>query len=89
MIGIAIDMPVMNNTFKLESVLQKKNNSLFYPKVYESLATEVSLTAYIDGNEIFLNLLTKVLCGGKRRYVVNNILHDIYDGDFRLSNVAK
>ncbi len=42
-----------------------------------------SLTAHIDGDENPADLLTKVICGGKRRYIVNNILHDVYDGEFK------
>ena len=49
----------------------------------------VSFTAHIDGDEKPTNLLTKVICGGKRRYIVNNILHDVYNGEFKPNAVAK
>ncbi len=42
-----------------------------------------SLTTHIDGDENPADLLTKVICGGKRRYIVNNILHDVYNGEFK------
>ncbi len=48
-----------------------------------------SLTAHIYGNENPADLLTKVICGGKRRYIVNNILHDVYDGEFKPYTAAK
>ncbi len=34
-------------------------------------------------------MLMKVICGGKRRYIENNILHDLYDGEFKPYTVAK
>ncbi len=32
-----------------------------------------------------MNLLTNVLRGGKKRFSVNNILYDVYDGEFKPS----
>ncbi len=48
-----------------------------------------SLTAHIDGDKNPADLLTKVICGGKKRFIVNNILHDVYNGKFKLYAVAK
>ncbi len=48
-----------------------------------------SLTACIDGDENPADLLTKVMCSSKRRYIVNNILHDVYNGEFKPYTVAK
>ncbi len=48
-----------------------------------------SLTAHTDGDENPTDLLTKVICGGKRRYIVNNNQHDVYDGKFNPYAVAK
>ncbi len=48
-----------------------------------------SLTAHIDGDENPADLLMKVICGGKRRYIVNNILHDMYNGKFKRYSVAE
>ncbi len=92
MMGIPIDgathiygdsMSVINNTSKPESVLKKKNNAVCYHTVRKSVAMGESLTAHIDGDENPADLLTKIICGGKRRYIVNNILHDVYDGEFK------
>ncbi len=47
------------------------------------------LTTHIDGDENPVDLLTKVICGGKRRYIVNNILHDVYNGEFKPYAVTK
>ncbi len=48
-----------------------------------------SLTTHIDGDKNSADLLTKVICRGKRRYIVNNILHDMYAGEFKQYTVTK
>ncbi len=48
-----------------------------------------SLTANIDGDYYPADLLTKVICGGKRKYIVKNILHDVYNGEFKPYAVTK
>ncbi len=48
-----------------------------------------SLTAHIDGDKNPADLLMKVICSEKRRYLVNSILHDVYDGEFKLYAVAE
>ncbi len=48
-----------------------------------------SLTAHIDGDENPADLLTKVICSGKRSYIVNFILHDMYNGEFKPYAIAK
>ncbi|KAL7447662.1 hypothetical protein ACHAXS_000050 [Conticribra weissflogii] len=92
MMGIPIDgvthiygdsMSMINNTLKPES------NAVCYHTVRESVAMGESLTAHIDSNENPADLLTKVICGGKRRYIVNIILHDVYDGKFKPYTVAE
>ncbi len=47
------------------------------------------LTTHIDGNENPADLLTMVICREKRRYIVNNILHDVYNGEFKPYAVTK
>ncbi len=75
-------MSVINNTSKPESVLKNKNNIVCYHTVCESVAMGESLTAHIDGDENPADLLTKVICSVNQRYLVNNILHDMYNGEF-------
>ncbi len=91
MMGIPIDgathiygdsMSVINNTLKPKSVLKKQNNAVCYHTVRESVAMGKSLTAHIDRVENPADLLMKIICGGNRRYIVNNILHDVYNGEF-------
>ncbi len=82
-------MSVINNTSKPESVLKYRRNSVCYHIVCKSIAMGKSLTTCIDGNENPVNLLTKVLCGGKRRYLANYILYDVYNGKFKMYAVAE
>ncbi len=82
-------MSVINNTSKSKSILKKKNNAVCYHTVHESVAMGEFLTAHIDGDENPADLLMKVICGGMRRYIVNNILHDVYNGKFKPYTVAE
>ncbi len=78
MMGVPIDgathihgdsMSVINNTSKPESILKKKNNTVFYHTVRESVSMGELLTTHIDGDENPADLLTKIICGGKRKYL--------------------
>ncbi len=81
-------MSVINNTSKPESVLKKKNNAVCYLTVRKSVAMGELLTTHIDCDENPADLLTMVICRGKRRYILNNILHDVYYSEFKLYAVA-
>ena len=70
---------VIHNSSRPESVLRKKSNSICYHAVCESVAMGESLVGYIPSKENIADLLTKVLYGEKRRYLVSNILYDIHD----------
>ncbi len=98
MMGIPIDgathiyrdsMSVINNTSKPESILKNNNNAVCYHTVCESVAMGDSLTTHINGDEIPADLLTKVIWGRKRWYIVNNILNDLYNGELKPYTVAK
>ncbi len=82
-------MSVINDTSKLESILKKKNNVVCYHTVCEFVDMGESLTTHIDGNENPTDLLAKVLCSRKISYLVNNFLHDVYDGEFKPYVVAE
>ena len=73
------NMSVIQNTLRPESVLRKKNNSGCYHTVCESVAMEESLIGHIPSKENITDLMTKILYGHNRRYVVSNILYDIHD----------
>ena len=73
------NMSVIHNSSSPESVLRKKNNSVCYHEVCESVAMGESLVGHIPSKENIADLLTKVLYGQKRRYLVSNILYDIHN----------
>ncbi len=89
MMGVPIDgatniysdsMSVTNNTSKPKFVLKKKNNTVCYHTVCESV---------VMGECWWESRWPVIICGGKRRYIVNNFLHDVYDGEFKPYIVAK
>ena len=73
------NMSIIHNLSRPESVLRKKSNSVCYHAVCESVAMGESLVGYIPSKENVADLLTKVLYGEKRRYLVSNILYDIHN----------
>ena len=72
-------MSVVHNTSRLESISRKKSNSVYYHAVHESVAMDESLVGHIPSKENVIDLMTQVLYGHKREYLVSNILYDIYD----------
>ena len=70
------NMSVIHNSFKPESVLRKKSNLVCYHAVHESVDMDECLVGHILS---IADLLTKVLYGQKRKYLVINILNDIHD----------
>ena len=75
------NMSVIHNTFKPESVLKKKSNSICYHFVREAVAMKECLTTHVPTLRNWADLLTKVLSGMKRRNLVQGVLYDIYDYD--------
>jgi hypothetical protein len=73
------NMSVIHNTQRPESMLKNKSNSICYHAVRESVAMGESLTAHIGTNENVGNLASKVLYGQKQRYMLSQLLYDIYD----------
>ena len=72
-------MSVIHNTQKPESTLTKKNNSICYHALRESVAMGESLTSHIRTKFNLADLLTKILYGSKRERLVEGILYDVYD----------
>ena len=68
-----------NNTSKPEPVLEKKSNSSCNHFIREAVAMTECLTTHIPTLRNFAYLLTKVLYGKKRKYLVGGVLHFIYD----------
>lgn len=74
------NMSVIHNTQRPESVLKKKNLSLCYHAVRESVAMGEMITAHIRTNENVADIATKILCAGqKRNYLVSKLLYDVAD----------
>jgi len=73
------NMSVINNTQRPESTLKKKNNSICYHAIRESVAMGESLTGHIRTENNLADLLTKVTFGSKRQRLVQGILHDIFN----------
>ena len=90
MMGVPIDGPsliygdnmsVIHNTQRPESTLKKRNNSIAYHAVRESVAMGESLTGHVRTNDNPADLATKVLYGKKRRDMVLKLLYNVYDDD--------
>ncbi len=64
-----------SNAYKPELRLHTKNNAVYCMRVCSSGRVH---------NDNLSDLLTKVLCIGKRMYLVNNILYDKYDSELIL-----
>ena len=88
MMGVPVDGPslvygdnmsVIKNSQTPESQLKKKNNTICYHAVRESVAMGESLCAHVRSEDNYADILTKVLTGQKRRDLVQRILYDIYD----------
>jgi len=73
------NMSVIHNTQRPESVLKKKNNSICYHAIRESVAMGECKTGHIKTEDNLADLLTKVLYGSRRRRLVKDILLDIFD----------
>ena len=88
MMGVHIDGPtyvygdnmsVIFNTYRPESQLNNKSNSVCYHAVIESVAMGVCITTHIPNLLNFSDLLMKVLYGQKLRNLVDGIMFDIYE----------
>ena len=73
------NMSVIHNSFKQNSVLRKKSNSVCYHAICESVAMGKSLVGHVPSKENIAHLLTKILYAHKRRYLVSYFLYDIHD----------
>jgi len=73
------NMSVLYNTFRPESTLKKKSNSLCYHAVREVVASGECLTSHIPTLKHPSDLLTKVLYGNKCQYLVSSVIFNLYD----------
>ena len=70
---------VIFETSQPESTLRKKNNSICYHVVRESVAMGTILTGRVPLKLNIADLLTKVSFGSLRRTLLGRIVEDIYD----------
>ena len=73
------NMPVIQNTQRPESTLNKKNNSILYHTMLESVAMVESLIYRTPTNFNIANMLTKMLFVQNNRGVVEGVLYDVFD----------
>jgi hypothetical protein len=74
------NMSVVHNTQRLESILKKKSNSIFYHAVRESAAMGKSIIGHVPSVENPDDICTKVVPGGqKRNHLIRLLLHDLCD----------
>ncbi len=78
-------LSVNNDISKLESVLQKR----IIPYSVRVCSGGRMVTACIDGNEYSTGFWAKVSCRGKKMYLMNNFLHEIYNSRFEPYEVTK
>ena len=74
------NMSVIHNTQKPESMLKKKNNSICYHAVRESVAMGETLTGHVRTHENVADIATEVLHTSKKKNnLVSKVLYDISD----------
>jgi hypothetical protein len=73
------NMSVIHNTQRPESTLKKKNNSICYHFVRESVAAGECMTTHVRTHDNLSDMLTKVLYGSKKRKCVEGLMYDVYD----------
>ena len=81
MFGVPLDGPadvlcdnqsVINNTSKIESVLNKKHSAVAYHAVRWAVAAEVLRVGKVDTDENLADAMTKVLSATKREFLFGN-----------------
>ena len=74
------NLSVVCNRSKQESILRNKINSVCNHAVCEQVTLCKSLVGHVPSTENITDLMTKILCGQRRKYLVSNIFYDIHDG---------
>ena len=73
------NMSFIYNTYRPESTLKKKINSICYHAVCEAVESGECLTTHCKTGDNYSDMMTKVLYGQKKRDNVARILYDIWD----------
>ena len=69
------NMSVLHNTSKPDSVLRENSISVCYHAVHESVAMGEFIVGHIPSKENVADLMTKVLYGQKRKYMVSMVFN--------------
>jgi Reverse transcriptase (RNA-dependent DNA polymerase) len=69
------NLTVVNSTRQPEATLAKKHNGIAYHKCRESVATGMIQVAYESTETNLSDLLTKVMDGGRRNFLIGRILY--------------
>ena len=72
------NMSVVTNSSKPELMLKKKSNLICYHAVCEAVAMGEALVAHIPTRKNLADLFTKVLYGHTQRFLVNQMLWDVF-----------
>ena len=72
------NVSVIYNTQQPESCQKKQSNSIYYHAVQESVVRGESLTSHFSIKNNWTDLLTKVTYGQPRRYLVSEVMYEIY-----------
>ena len=72
-------MSVIHNMQHLESTLKKKNNSICYHALRETVAMGECLTTHIPTKDNLSDMITKSLYGRKKRGLVKGLMYDMFD----------
>jgi hypothetical protein len=97
MIGVLLSGPTyiygdnksqVTNSYRPESTLKKKCNSICYHAICESVAMGETLLMHIWTGDNLADFLTKTTSGAKHRKLVSGVVYDIYD-DFQNSRLTR
>ena len=72
------NISVVTNLSRPESTLKKKSNSICYHAVCEAVVMGEALVARISTKKNLADLFTKVLYGPTRRFLVSQMLWDVF-----------
>ncbi len=75
------NMSVVTNVSKSESTLRMKSNLICYHAVHEAVAMGKALVAHIPTKKNLADLFTKVLYGQTHRFLVIQMLWDVFPGE--------
>ena len=73
------NISIIHNKQRPESTLKKKNNSICYQNLRESVAMGECFTTHIPTKYNLSDMITKVLYGSKERVLFKGLVYDVFD----------